>query len=225
MDHPIHVKICGITGAEDARAAAEAGADALGLVFAPSPRQVDLRQIPIVAEAAPGVELVGVFVAEPLESIKAAVSAGVRGVQLHRRPETIWSERDVSEFHELAAEYRLRLIAAVSAESSDALRADLPSRLDGAHQCLLDAFVTGQEGGTGKAFDWGLVEIAKSFGKPVIVAGGLTPDNVATCIRQAKPWGVDVCSGVEQRPGVKDHAEIRRFLQAAHSAAEDTWVW
>jgi phosphoribosylanthranilate isomerase len=218
---PLHVKICGITNALDARVAVEAGADAVGLIFAPSARHVTPEQGQVIRRTVPpGVDLVGVFVEEPFERVREAVlTAALTAVQFHRDPRRIWSEAEVARWEQMRVEGRLRTVRALKARDAATLRAELVT-VWGADQVLLDAFVPGAEGGTGETFDWSLVDVVRGAGCDVIVAGGLTPDNVADAVRATRPWGVDVASGVEASPGIKDHEAVRRFIAGARAAAE-----
>jgi phosphoribosylanthranilate isomerase len=225
----LHVKICGITNPADAVAAVEAGADALGLIFAPSPRRVtldDARAIRLVVPAR--VEMTGVFVREPLALVHDAIlTVGLGGVQFHGNPLEHWADAERVRWEELIQTRKaLRVVHAVRAKDATALEAALDTRMERADQILLDAFVPGLEGGTGRTFDWSLIEIVKRRGVPVIVAGGLTPGNVAEAVGTTQPWGVDVSSGVESAPGKKDHGAVRRFIRAARAAdAPAVPVW
>ncbi|MBM4032342.1 MAG: phosphoribosylanthranilate isomerase [Planctomycetes bacterium] len=204
----VHVKICGITRPEDAIAAAEAGADAIGLVFAESPRRVSVEQArAILAEAPPFVTPVGLFVNEALEGMLATCeSLRIRTVQLHgdERPEVAQA---------LAAN-GLCVIKAFRVGGEADLQA-----LDGypAAAYLLDSRGAGKRGGTGVPLDWGLAARATALGR-IILAGGLTPDNVAEAVRRVRPYAVDVSSGVEARPGIKDPAKVGAFIAAARRA-------
>jgi phosphoribosylanthranilate isomerase len=214
---PLHIKICGITNTPDALAALSAGADALGLVFAPSPRRVSLEEAEAIRAWLPAhVNLCGVFVKEPFALVHDAIlSAGLSAVQFHHSPEEIWTADELSRWHELLLSRRIRIVRAFRAKDAETLRTDLADLPAGVNQILLDAFVPGTEGGTGKKFDWVLVKTAKQYGKPVIVAGGLTPENIADAVRITQPWGVDVSSGVESSPGRKDADAMRRFVANA----------
>lgn len=199
----VRIKICGITSLRDALTAVEAGADALGFVFAPSPRRVTPEQAAaIIRELPPFVTTVGLVVdQDPLPILELCP---VDVLQYHgaESPETV------------AAAPR-RAVKAFRVRAS----ADLQSLAT--YRCsafLLDAYVPGLAGGTGRQFPWELAREAQRFGRPVIVAGGLTPDNVAQCIEQTRPYGVDVSSGVESSPGRKDPHKVRTFIQAARSA-------
>ncbi len=199
------IKICGVTSVEDARAAIHAGADAIGLVLAPSPRRVDVEDAAaIVASLAPFVTPVGVFVdADDEEVAGVADRIGLTVVQLH-------GDESPSECDALRAR-GLRVIKrlAVNADSTgDELRATMRSYRVGA--TLLDPGA-----GSGVGFDW---RIARDLPGPMIVAGGLNPGNVAEAIRAARPYGVDVASGVERSPGVKDMEKMRAFVRAVRQA-------
>ncbi len=204
----VRVKICGICRPEDAVAAAEAGADAIGLVFAESPRHVSVAQAQaILAELPPFVTPVALFVNESLGSMVGKCEVlGIRTVQLH-------GDEPPEVARQLAA-CDLCVIRAFRIGSE----ADLEA-LKGypAAAYLLDAKVAGKRGGSGVALDWALAARATGLGR-IILAGGLTPDNVAEAIRSVRPYGVDVSSGVESAPGRKDAAKVRAFVQAAREA-------
>ena len=200
----VRVKICGITSVEDALAAVEAGADALGFVFAPSPRQVQPDQVRVILrEVPPFVTTVGLVVDQDPRPILEQCALDV--IQFHGAETATeiasWGRRALKAF-------RLRSVA------------DLEplSQYETVAAFLLDAYVPGVAGGTGHRFPWSLAVEARRFGKPIIVAGGLTPENVAECVRQTAPYGVDVSSGVESAPGKKDAAKVRDFIQAAKGA-------
>lgn len=217
----LHIKICGITNPEDAVAAIEAGADALGLVFAPSPRRVTLEQAKSIRMAVPPeVELVGVFAKEAFMAVHDAVlTARLGGVQFHHIPSKFWTPEECVRWGDIVLAGGVRLVQAFHARDAESLREDLRELPQSVDQILLDAFVPGLIGGTGKTFDWTLVATAKEFNKPVIVAGGLTAENVAEAVCQTQPWGVDVSSGVESSPGRKDNTAMRRFVANARAAA------
>ncbi len=204
----VKVKICGITRAEDAVAAAEAGADAIGLVFADSPRRVSVAQAQdIIAVLPPFVTPVALVVNESPGSILGKCEIlGVRTVQLHG-DEPPKAARDLA-----AAGLRVIRAFRIGAEADlEALR-DYP-----ANAYLLDSKVAGRLGGTGVALDWELAARATAIGR-IILAGGLTPDNVAEAIRRVRPYAVDVSSGVESAPGKKDPSKLRAFVAAARAA-------
>ena len=226
------IKICANTNLEDARLAAELGADAVGFVFAKSKRQVTTEAVAeIIAEMPVGVEKVGVFdLADAVEIEDVVVSAGLSVVQLH-------GAFDASKVRALAAKFGgdLNIIQTV------AYAVDAPDREDADAQfeetlrsvfdeaavwaVLIDASRSGASGGLGVAFDWAhvaeIVERAVGTREPrprVILAGGLNAYNVAEAIAVLKPWGVDVASGVEAAPGKKDPVRLREFLVAARRA-------
>ncbi|MEM9071771.1 MAG: phosphoribosylanthranilate isomerase [Myxococcota bacterium] len=207
MRQSTHIKICGLTSLEDAHAAVEAGADALGLNFWPgTPRRIDRRVAAAIASEFRGlVELVGVFVDAPAEDVRSLrADLGLDWVQLHG-----------AESAEEVAALGPRAYKAVgvrdAADVSAALRFPGP-------RLLLDARVEGaMPGGTGVAFEWDLaVEVAKH--RELTLAGGLNPDNVAEAVRRVQPARVDVASGVETRPGVKDVNAMRAFVEAVRGA-------
>jgi phosphoribosylanthranilate isomerase len=200
----VFVKICGITNEEDALLAVAMGADAVGFVFAPSTRQIAPSLARDIAKRLPPEVLtVGVVRDEvPKRVVEIVNSSGLRGAQLHGH-----------ETADDAAYVRERipfLIQAFPAGSSVLERADdYPADV-----YLIDS----QTPGSGQVFDWSLAEGAPD-GRRVVVAGGLTPDNVADAVERTKAWGVDVSSGVEQEPGRKDARKVKAFIERAHAAA------
>ncbi len=204
------IKICGITNATDAQLASRLGADALGFNLYPeSPRFVQAERVrAIVANLPPFVEPVALFVDENVGHIRRTCEfCGIRTVQLQGdEPPTIVSE--------LRAFKILKAIRVASARDLLQLR-----RYD-VDAVLLDACVPGKKGGTGAVFDWSLAK-GVTCGSPIILAGGLTPDNVSEAIRKVAPFGVDVCSGVEAEPGRKDRRLLRQFVQQAQRAFAD----
>lgn len=200
------VKICGITSAEDASAAVEAGADALGFVFVPgTPRLVHPEAAErIVAGLPPFVTAVGVFVDQPLEEVlRVASRCNLQAIQLHGDEPEDFSRR-----------IPLKVIKAVRVRGARDLR---PISTYPAHAFLLDAFVEGQAGGTGTTISWDLALQAKGRA-PIILSGGLRPETVGLAVRRVRPYGVDVSSGVEACPGRKDHQKVREFIAAVHQA-------
>ncbi len=197
------VKICGIRTASAALAAAEAGADAVGFVFyPPSPRFVPpARAAELARRLPPFVLRVGVFVNAPVEVVEdVAEQVGLDVVQLHG-----------DEPPEVCARLRRRVIKAVRVDGPEAVAR---AREYPVAAVLLDAHVPGLYGGTGRRFDWSLV---RGLDKPVILSGGLTPDNVGEAIRQARPYAVDASSGVET-DGEKDPEKIAAFVRAVRAA-------
>jgi len=199
----MRVKICGITNREDALAAVEAGAHALGFVFAASPRQVTPAQAAeIIAALPPFVLTVGVFV--DAEVAPTLSRCPLHAVQFHGQesPGVLAGITGVRRIKacRVATSADLELLAAYR-EVADAF--------------LLDARVPGIAGGTGQSFPWPLAREACRFGRPIILAGGLTPENVTAAIAAGRPEAVDVSSGVEASPGRKDPDAMRRFVAAA----------
>lgn len=203
----VRSKICGITRVEDALAAAAAGADAIGLVFyAKSPRAVSVAQAQqIIAALPPFVTTVGLFVDMPRAELQQILT------QL---------PLDLLQFHgdesvEQCEGYGRPYIKALRVKAGDDIAAQM-ARYPSASGVLLDTFVEGVPGGTGLAFDWSLVPA--ELPKPVILAGGLTPDNVAAAIAQVRPYAVDISGGVESAKGIKDADKVRAFIRAARGA-------
>lgn len=203
------VKICGITNEDDALLAVALGADAVGFVFAPSPRQIAAqRAYDITRRLPPEILTVGVFRNEhPQLVIDTMQRAGLRAAQLHGHE----SPDDVAE---VAAAVRW-VIKAVAAGTDDARRADQYAT----DMILVDAPAPG----SGKVFDWGLVDDVPE-GPRIILAGGLTPDNVGGAVRRVRPWGVDVSSGVEKAPGKKDALKLKAFMANARAAAPQPYL-
>jgi phosphoribosylanthranilate isomerase len=202
------VKVCGITNLEDALAAAEMGADALGFVLAPSPRQVspeNLRRL--VADLPPLIIKVGVFVDSPLDEVRRIMSdCGLNLAQLHG-----------SESPEYCEALFPRAIKAFQVKDATVLKL-LPLYHTSAY--LLDGYHSKLKGGSGQSFDWEILQQAKGLGR-IILSGGLTPDNVARAIAVAKPYGVDVASGVEACPGKKDHTKLAAFIRAVKESESE----
>lgn len=199
------IKICGITHLKDALTAVDAGADALGFIFVPdTPRFVNSDQVAaIVAELPPFITTVGIFASKDAAKIKTiADQCRLDAVQLHA---------DVTPEFYRNLDKRVIKAVRVKDESSLSILSDYD-----VDAFLLDTYVEGKMGGTGEVFDWNLALRAKHYG-PIIVAGGLNPDNVAQAVRRVKPYGVDVGSGVESEPGRKDPDKIRKFVNAVKS--------
>jgi phosphoribosylanthranilate isomerase len=204
----IRVKICGITRLQDLHAACDAGADALGFVFyEKSPRHVSIAAAAaLLRELPPFVQSVGLFVnAEPafIESVLQAAPLDLLQFHGEERP------ADCARFG------RPYIKAERVNRESDLLKC--AADFDAARGLLLDAWVPGMPGGTGERFDWSLIPPA--LPKPVILSGGLTPDNVAEAVRRVRPWAVDVSSGVEVTKGIKDAHLIAQFIAKAKEAS------
>ncbi|MGA8528089.1 MAG: phosphoribosylanthranilate isomerase [Acidobacteriaceae bacterium] len=221
------IKLCANTTLDDAILAADSGADAIGFVFARSPRRVTAGQVAAIMPDLPDdLTKIGVFNTQDYEEIVFALrSTGLHGVQLHGELDFVLAEKLRNQFGSgfflvqtlhwdlntdpTRAEQRLR----------DELRA--VARHSHIDAILLDTKTATATGGTGKAFDWQRAQqvlSAESSKLRVILAGGLTPDNVAEAIRTLRPWGVDVASGVEMYPGRKDPARVAAFIAAARAA-------
>jgi phosphoribosylanthranilate isomerase len=221
------IKICGNTSIEDAVLAAEAGADALGFVFAPSPRRVTIQQVSAIVPHLPGhLEKIGVFVDATLDEIDAAVRAcGLTGIQLH-----FDTSPDLPTQLRQRFGVNVRIVGVVRCPAQGSVGEPAAERMlkfaspfldDQIDAILVDSYSLTTRGGTGQAFDWGLaaVTLFTDTRKRKIAAGGLTPENVAEAFRILNPWGVDVVSGVEASPGRKDPDKLRSFIANARTAA------
>ena len=201
----IWIKVCGTTNVEDALLAAEAGADAIGLIFADSPRQVGPAQARKIVSALPDeIQKVGVFVNEKPGRIRhLADEVGLDYAQLHGDE----APKVVAEVKESG----LRVIKALRVRDAESLE-----RMEdyGADFYLLDAYSEKARGGTGKSFDWSVAKTLKGYAN-ILVSGGLTPDNVRAAIEFFEPYGVDASSSLEDAPGIKNGERVRRFVNAA----------
>jgi|SRR5208337_3192706 len=220
------IKICGITNLEDALTAVEAGADALGFVFyEKSPRKIDVETArEIVRKLPASVEKVGVFVDPDAGRTGEIVSqARLTAVQLHGKLSDELS-RDLQSGVEWANRAKLILVIPGDALKDGGFSIGELARKK-LFAILVDSRSNGTAGGTGTTFDWeatrGMVQVI-SLSVPVIVAGGLTPWNVGEAIRLFQPFGVDVASGVEARPGKKDPAKVGAFVSAVRAAGKPT---
>ncbi|MDA8083155.1 MAG: phosphoribosylanthranilate isomerase [Nitrospiraceae bacterium] len=205
----VKIKICGITNYPDAAAAVDAGADALGFIFVKeSPRYISPEDAAvIVRKLPPFVTAVGVFVNESPRIVRDTVSeAGLSAVQLHGE-----------EPPESCVKVPVRAVKAFRVRSIENLDA-FPQYRDIVSAFLLDTYCADTYGGTGKIFNWDIAVEAKQYGR-IILAGGLTPENVAAAISHVMPYAVDVSSGVEQSRGRKDHLRMKLFIDKAKSAA------
>ncbi|MBI5639398.1 MAG: phosphoribosylanthranilate isomerase [Nitrospirae bacterium] len=204
----VKVKICGITNPEDAHAAADFGADALGFVFYKgSPRYIAPGDAAsIIRTLPPFISAVGVFVDESAERIEQAVSlSGIGLIQLHgdEPPD--------------ACRLTRRVIKAIRVKSLESLT-PLKGYKDFVTAFLLDTYDPNMLGGTGKIFNWDIAMEAKQFGE-IILAGGLNAENIADAVRRVRPYAVDISSGVEMHKGKKDHDKMRLFIERAKTAA------
>jgi len=203
----VKVKICGITSVGDAEAAAEAGADAVGLMFyTGSPRHVAMGTAQLIAGRLPPFVLrVGVFVdPEPSEVFAAIRLCGLGLLQFHG-----------GETPAFCRQFGVMTMKAFRVQNAGSLLAMSEYEADA---FLLDSHTDGKPGGTGEKFDWALAVEAKKFGKPIMLAGGLTAQNVAEAVRMVRPFGVDVSSGVEHSPGKKDPKKMKEFIAAVRGA-------
>jgi phosphoribosylanthranilate isomerase len=203
------VKICGITNLADAQAAVEAGADALGFNFyEQSPRYLAVSTAAEISKQLPPFVLrVGVFVNAAEELVTRAIGeCGLGLLQFHG-----------DEPPEFCTQFGLMSMKAFRIRDAESLK-ELPKYPTEAW--LLDAYSAENPGGTGEKFNWELAVEAQKFGKPVFLAGGLTPENVAAAVRQVQPFGVDVSSGVESAPGKKDPQKVREFIANVRQAEQ-----
>lgn len=217
----IWIKVCGTTSLRDARLAAEAGANAVGFVFAASPRQVDPNTAAEIVSGLQGeVETIGVFVNEHPEVIARIVEhVGLSGVQFHgdEAAETMAMVRQRLPQSKLIKAIPVSELA-IKAEASIEEYGSAPGELDA---LLLDSGLQQKRGGTGSTFDWKqAAPIAARIREriPLIVAGGLTAANIAEAIAIFEPWGVDVVSGVESEPGIKDGKKLQEFVAAVRQS-------
>ncbi len=197
------VKICGITNYEDASAAVDLGVDALGFIFAKSPRRIETETARrIIQSLPPFVMSVGVFVNQKPEEIEETVKeCGLDLVQLHGDESPVICERLMP-----------RVIKVFWLKDESSLDGIKPY-IGKVRGLLFDTFSKKERGGTGKTFDWDLAIKGKKMGMPVILSGGLNPSNIAEAMRVVKPFAVDVNSGVEKSPGQKDHALIKGLMK------------
>lgn len=203
---PVKVKICGITNLPDGMAAADAGADALGFMFYDkSPRAISIEAAAVlIGQLPPFVMKVGVFVNAPEDLVVRAIrECGLNLLQFHG-----------DETPEYCLQFGLMSMKAIRVRDAASLQALLGYHTDA---WLLDAYSPDRPGGTGETFNLELALEARGWGRPIFLAGGLTPENVAEAVRRARPYAVDVSSGVETTPGKKDHAKLKAFIQAAKS--------
>lgn len=205
----VRVKICGITNAEDAKNAVALSADALGFIFAESPRKItEIEARAIVKSLPPFVSCVGLFVNQPVERVKDVCEfCGIHTVQLHgdEPPEYLYGLTG----YKIIKAFRVRDRSVL-----DTLKEYSGSPLVMGTAFLLDGYAAGKMGGSGTLFPWEIAMEAKRFGQ-IIVAGGLTPENVADAVTIANPYAVDVSSGVEKCPGKKDKELMKRFIAVA----------
>lgn len=204
----VRIKICGITNEKDALAAAKFGADALGFIFAPSPRQISVERAQQIIEVLPPlVQTVGVFVDEDPERVMStAALCGLDILQFHGDEPSAY-----------CGGFEGRVVKAVRLANWDDL-AVLSEYSDIVDGLLLDTYVENKLGGTGITFDWELAIEAKKHGR-IILAGGLNPENIDGAIEMVRPYAVDASSGLERSPGVKDHGKMAQFIGKVRQTA------
>lgn len=217
---PIWVKICANTSLADAQLAAAAGADAVGFVFAPSPRRVTADQVAKITTHLPStLEKIGIFVDARLDEICAIVQASrLTGVQLHSQGEPDLPARLRAQFGPQLRILRVVHFGSHAGEQASQIAADPHT-----DAILIDSRTATAVGGTGLTFDWTAARESIFGHSPLakfVAAGGLTPENVRAAIATLRPWGVDVVSGVEAAPGRKDPDRVRAFITAARTAAQ-----
>lgn len=204
----IVVKICGLTRVEDVKAATNAGADVIGFVFTASPRQVSIDAALELSGYVPeGVLRVGLFLGQNSSQIEQVISS----VPL-----------DMLQFHggeteQFCSKFNMPWLKAVAMENADSVK-KAESEFPGALGLLLDSHSRGEQGGSGKQFDWSL---SSPVAKPVWLAGGLNADNVKQAIQTVRPYAVDVSSGVESKPGIKDAARMEAFVKAVREVENE----
>ena len=214
------IKLCGNTSLEDAQLAADAGADAVGFVFAPSPRRVTPAQVAAIVPQLPTtLEKIGVFVDAPFAEIETAIqTSGLTGVQLHFAAPPDLPARLRAHFGPRLRILRVIHFDPMTVDASTSVMQD--PNIDAV---LVDSRTASAVGGTGTSFDWitaskTLFKSTNSRERQLVAAGGLTPRNVAEAIATLRPWGVDAVSGVEASPGRKDPAKVRAFIATARAA-------
>ncbi len=201
------IKICGITSVEDALAAAGSGANLLGFVFADSPRQAEPATVKHITRILGGdVKTVGVFTEESDDVARLMDELDLTYAQLHGGQTEEFAQRIGAE----------RVIRAVRIRNEGSL--NLLSDFQQAAFYLLDTYRPGIAGGTGEVFDWSIAARAKTYGKPVFLSGGLTPENVMDAIAAVRPFAIDASSGLEESPGRKDHKKIKEFIANVRKA-------
>jgi phosphoribosylanthranilate isomerase len=210
------IKVCANTSLADAMLGVDAGADAVGFVFAPSPRQVTVSEVAAIAPALPSaIEKIGVFADSTFEEIAAAVEAGgLTGVQLHFE-----GGENLPALLRNRFGTALRILHVLHYALDVTDKAKELAANQSVDAILVDSRTPTAMGGTGIRFDWDAAPaLFRTAGKNMVVAGGLNPANVGEAVIKLKPWGVDVASGVETRPGSKDPEKVRAFVENARKA-------
>lgn len=218
MSYRVRIKMCGTTSLEDARAAVDVGIDALGFIFTrKSPRYIEPgRAAEIISLLPPFITRVGVFVDSPIDMVRDIIhSAGLTQVQLH-------GSEPLSYCSELkASEKSCSVCKAFRISRKQVAETDITKQIHVYEQVvdsvLLDSYQKGVEGGTGAVFDWELIDELDLL-KPLILAGGLNPGNVAEAVRRVRPYGIDVNSGIEDAPGKKNHQQLKNLVEMVNKA-------
>jgi len=213
MHSRTRIKVCGITNVDDAIAAINLGVDAIGFIFAESsPRYIspeDAKEI--AADLPPFIHIVGVFVdKDPVEIAEIIDYCGLTHVQLHGTEDAEYCAKLAQSANPCKLIKAIRVGSSTKAEDFEAYQETVKG-------FLLDTYVDGQEGGTGKTFDWSLIDTL-ALRLPIILAGGLTPENVGEAIRKVRPFAVDVNSGVEREPGRKDVDRLQELVKQVISS-------
>ncbi len=209
------IKMCGLTREKDVEAGVEAGLDALGFIFyRKSPRNVDPDFVrSVVAKMPPFTDCVGVFVNRRREEVEEIVEyCGLSHAQLHGSEDPKYCER----IERFVSPCRVVKAFRVSEEST---REEFDPYAKVIHGYLLDTYVKGNAGGTGETFDWSIIK-RLNLQRPMILAGGLDPGNIEEALKQVQPFGVDVNSGVEIEPGIKDHAKLFEFVSKVRASPQ-----
>jgi len=195
------IKICGITNKEDALRAADLRVDALGFIFAESPRRVEPNVVcEIVKLLPPFISTVGVFIDKDKEKVKKIVDlCSLTGLQFHGEEAPVYCQG-----------FRQKIIKSFRVKDESVIEKAAGYKVDA---YLLDAYLPGIPGGTGKTFNWEIAKKVKKLGVPLILSGGLNPDNVARAISEVRPYAVDVSSGVESKEGKKDSEKLERLVK------------
>nr|WP_295379577.1 phosphoribosylanthranilate isomerase [Pseudoxanthomonas sp.] len=205
---PTRIKFCGLTRAEDVRAAVELGVDYVGLVFAPrSPRRLLIGQARMLRDLVPEeIAVVALMMDNPASDVESVIE--------HVRPDLL--QFHGSEEDAFCAGFPLPFMKAIAMGGASEGAFTAVARYPSAHGFLFDGHAAGEQGGSGKRFDW--KQMPQAVERPYLLAGGLSPDNVAVAIRTAHPWGVDVSSGIESAPGAKDVEKMRQFVEEVRRA-------
>jgi phosphoribosylanthranilate isomerase len=195
------IKICGITNKEDALGAVELRVDALGFIFAESPRRVGPEIVCEIAKLLPPfISTVGVFVDEDREKVKEIADlCSLSTLQFHGEESPVYCQG-----------FRQKIIKSFRVKDESVLKKAVSYKVDA---YLLDTYLSGRSGGTGKTFNWEIATKVKRLGVPLILSGGLNPDNIARALREVRPYAVDISSGVESKEGKKDYGKLERLVK------------